>query len=65
MSEFVVKKHNKRKYIQHTVRIEENLFDKLKEVSERNNLPSFNEFINDCLRFSMNNLKELDIKKDK
>jgi len=65
MAEFVVNKYNKKKYIQHTVRIEETTFDKLKEVATRNNLPSFNEFLNNCLQFAMDNVKEMDIKKNK
>lgn len=57
MPDFVIKSRKKREFEQFTCRIEIELLDKIRNIVVTNNLPSVNEFINDCLRFSIENLK--------
>ncbi len=57
MEDFVIKTRKKKEYEQFTCRIEIELLDKIRNIVVDNNLPSVNEFINDCLRFSIDNLK--------
>lgn len=56
MPDFVIKSRKKKEYEQFTCRIETDLLDKVRKIVVDNNLPSVNEFINDCLRFSVENL---------
>lgn len=56
MKEFIVKKVEKKNYVQRTCRIEEELLDRLEELSLENN-QSVNSIINDCIRFALKNLK--------
>lgn len=56
MPNFVIKTRKKKEYEQFTCRIEIELLDKIRDIVVENNLPSVNEFINDCLRFSIGNL---------
>lgn len=60
MPDFVIKSRKKKEYEQFTCRIEIELLDKIRNIVVTNNLPSVNEFINDCLRFSMENLKVME-----
>lgn len=57
MPEFVVKKREKKEYEQFTCRIEVDLLDKVKRTVLDYNLKSINEFINDCIRYSLKNMK--------
>ena len=57
MPDFVIKHKKKRDYEQFTCRIESELLEKVRIIVLDNNLSSVNEFINDCLRFSIENLK--------
>lgn len=57
MKEFVIKKMEKKFYVQYTCRIEEELLDKLKELSFENN-QSVNSLVNDCIRFALENLED-------
>ena len=57
MTEFVIKTRKRKDYEQFTCRIEVDLLEKVRKIVAENNLPSVNEFINDCLRFSIENLK--------
>ena len=57
MPDFVIKHKKKRDYEQFTCRIESDLLETIKRTVLDYNLPSINEFINDCLRFSIENLK--------
>lgn len=57
MSQFIVKRRKRMDYIQFTCRIEEELMTKLKDIVFENNLDSVNGFINDCLRFALDNIK--------
>lgn len=57
MNQFIVKKRKKKEYVQFTCRIEEEIMDTLKSVVYKNNLESLNGFINDCLRFALNNIE--------
>lgn len=50
------KKANK-KYVQYTLRIEEELLDTIKKISKKEDI-SINECFNQCLRFSINNYKD-------
>ena len=56
MSDFVKKKKKKREYEQFTCRIESDLLEQIRDIVRENQLPSVNEFINACLRFSIDNL---------
>ena len=55
MKEFIIRKRGN--YVQRTCRIEEDLLDKLEELSYENN-QSVNSIINDCIRFALNNTKD-------
>lgn len=57
MPDFVIKSRKKKEFEQFTCRIEIELLDRIRNIVVTNNLPSVNEFINDCLRFSIENLK--------
>lgn len=56
MPDFVIKTKKKKEYEQFTCRIESGLLDKVRKIVAENNLPSVNEFINDCLKFAVENL---------
>ena len=62
MPEFVIKKKEKKDYEQFTCRIETELLEKIKRTVLDNDIYSINEFINECLRYSLKNMK---IEKDK
>lgn len=53
MKEFIIRKRGN--YVQRTCRIEEELLDKLEELSYENN-QSVNSIINDCIRFALENM---------
>lgn len=57
MKEFIVKKNKRKEYVQFTCRIEEELLKNVREIVIYNNLDSVNSFINDCLRFALENMK--------
>lgn len=57
MNKFIVKKTAKKDYEQFTVRIEVELLDQVRNIVAENNLKSVNEFINDCIRFAINNME--------
>ncbi len=56
MPDFVIKIKKKKEYEQFTCRIEADLLEKIRNIVAENNLPSVNDFINQCLRFSIENL---------
>lgn len=60
MADFVIKAKKKKEYEQFTCRIESDLLEQVRKIVLDNNLSSVNEFINDCLRFSIDNLKILE-----
>lgn len=55
MKEFVIKKVEKKFYVQRTCRIEEGLLDKLEELSYESN-QSVNSIVNECIRFALENM---------
>lgn len=55
MDKFVIKRRGD--YVQLTCRIEEDLLDRIDKIVLEYNLISRNSFINDCLRFALDNLK--------
>lgn len=55
MKEFVIRKRGD--FVQRTCRIEEELLDKLEELSLENN-QSVNALVNDCIRFALENMKK-------
>lgn len=55
MKEFTIKK--RKNYVQFTCRIEEEMLEKIKRTVLEYDLYSINEFINECLRFALENLK--------
>lgn len=57
MPEFVIKKKRKKEYEQCTCRIEKDLFEKAKRIVLDNELSSLNNFINECIKFAIENLK--------
>ncbi len=57
MPDFVIRSKKKKDYEQFTCRIESDLLEKVRLIVLDNNLNSVNEFINDCIRFSIDNLK--------
>ena len=57
MSDFIVRPKKKKEYEQFTCRIEADLLDNIRKIVAENNLNSINEFINDCLRYSIEHLK--------
>ena len=57
MPDFVIKPRRKREYEQFTCRIETDILDTIRKIVAENHLTSVNEFINECLRFSIDNLK--------
>lgn len=57
MPDFVIKHKKKRDYEQFTCRIEVDLLETIKRTVLDYNLPSINEFINDCIKYSLKNMK--------
>ncbi len=57
MSDFIVKSRRKKDYTQFTARIETEILDDIRKIVDDNNLVSINEFINDCLKFAIENIK--------
>lgn len=47
----------KKNYTQFTARIETSVLENIRDIVNDNNLVSINEFINDCLKFAIENLK--------
>lgn len=60
MPDFVIKHKKKRDYEQFTCRIESDLLETIKRTVLDYNLPSINEFINDCIKYSLKNMKIID-----
>lgn len=60
MPDFVIKHKKKRDYEQFTCRIESDLLETIKRTVLDYNLPSINEFINDCIKYSLKNMKIVD-----
>lgn len=57
MPDFVIKHKKKKDYEQFTCRIESELLEKIKLTVLEYNLYSINEFINDCIKYSLKNMK--------
>lgn len=57
MNEFKVEKRSKKDYVQFTCRIEKDLLEKSKIIVLDNDLKSLNQFLNDCIRHAIKNLK--------
>lgn len=55
MDKFIVKRRGD--YVQITCRIEENLLNRIDKIVLEYNLTSRNAFINDCIRFAIQNMK--------
>ena len=60
MADFIIKSRKRKDYTQFTARIETDTLDNIKKIVKDNNLISINEFINDCLKFAIDNLKVLE-----
>lgn len=56
MKEFIIKKIKKKIYVQRTCRIEEDVLDKLEELSYEYN-QSVNSIINNCIKFALENMR--------
>lgn len=65
MPDFVIKHKKKRDYEQFTCRIEVDLLETIKRTVLDYNLPSINEFINDCIKYSLKNMKIVDDEEEK
>ncbi len=57
MKEFIAYKQKKKQYEQFTCRIEEELLEEIKETVLDNNLKSVNSFINEALKYAIDNIK--------
>lgn len=53
-------KRIEKKYIQYTLRIEENILDKIKEISKEEDI-SINEIVNQSLRFAIEDYEKSEI----
>ena len=60
MADFIIKSRKRKDYTQFTTRIETDTLENIKGIVKDNNLISINEFINDCLKFAIDNLKILE-----
>ena len=60
MPDFVIKQKKKKDYKQFTCRIEADVLEKVKRTVLDYNLPSVNEFINECIKYSLDNMKIID-----
>ncbi len=57
MASFVVKKFKDTHYEQFTCRIEENTLNEIRNIVLENNIYSINQFINDCLKYALDNIE--------
>ena len=57
MPDFVIKQKKKKDYEQFTCRIESKLLERVKRTVLDYNLTSVNEFINECIKYSLENMK--------
>lgn len=57
MKKFIVKKRARKEHEQITCRIEVDLLEEVKNVVLENDLDSINSFINQCLRYAINNIQ--------
>ncbi len=57
MPNFVIKSRKVKDYTQFTARIETDVLEKVRKIVNENNLVSINEFINDSLKFAIENLE--------
>lgn len=57
MPDFVIRNKKRRDYEQFTCRIESDLLETIKRTVLDYNLSSINEFINDCIKYSLKNMK--------
>lgn len=64
MPDFVIKRKKKKDYEQFTCRIESDLLEKVKRTVLDNNIYSINEFINECIKYSLKNMKIVEENKD-
>jgi len=55
--EFIIKRTTKKEYEQFTTRIETDLLEKIKNIVKENNLKSVNQFINEALKYAIDNMK--------
>ena len=60
MADFVIKARKKKEYEQFTCRIESDLLDEIRDIVKKYRLASVNEFINQCLKFSIDNLSVME-----
>ncbi len=60
MPDFIIKNRKKKECEQFTCRIEVELLEKIRRIVLDNNLPSVNSFINQSLKFSVDNIKILE-----
>ena len=60
MAKFVIKQKKKKEFEQFTCRIEADVLEKVKRTVLDYNLPSVNEFINECIKYSLENMKIID-----
>ncbi len=55
---FVLKKREKKEYVPFTCRIEKEQLNKIRKIVIENDLKSINQFINDCIRYAIDHIKE-------
>ena len=64
MSDFVIKKKKKKETVQCTFRIEPELLETVKRTVLDYNLSSMNEFISDCIKYSIKNMEIIEEDED-
>jgi len=63
MADFIIQKRPRKEYEQFTCRIEVELLEEVKRTVLDDNLKSVNEFINNCIRYSLKHMTVLDEEK--
>ena len=58
MNEFIFKRKEKIEYAPFTCRIERKLLNQIRTIVNENDLKSINQFINDSIRFAIDNIKD-------
>ena len=58
MKDFVLRKRRSKDYVNFTCRIEKTTLNKIRKIVKENKLKSINQFINDCIRYAIDNFKK-------
>ncbi|MBR3132978.1 MAG: hypothetical protein IKG42_02715 [Clostridia bacterium] len=58
MREFKIRRRERKEYTVFTCRIEKDVLNQIRSIVLENDLKSVNQFINDCIRYAVENIKE-------